>query len=46
MGFIIIYNDFLNPKLHVFRAMCIWKPEMKNIPHPLTMAGISKDNNF
>ena len=46
MGFIIIYNDFLNPKLHVFRAISIWKPEMKNIPYPLTMAGISKDNNF
>ena len=46
MGFIIIYNDFSNPKLHVFRAMCIWKPEMKNFPYPLTMAGISIDNNF
>ena len=48
MGFIIIYNDFLNPKSHIFRAMCtcIWKPETKNIPYPLTMAGISKDNNF
>ena len=46
MGFIIIYNDFLKPKLHIFLAMCIWKPEMKNIPYPLTMAEISKDNNF
>ena len=46
MGFIIIYNGFLNPKLNVFRAMCIWKPEMQNIPYPLTMAGIFKDNNF
>ena len=46
MGFIIIYNDFLNPKLHVFLARCIWKPEIKNIPYPLTMAGISKDNNL
>ena len=45
MWFIIIYNDFLNPKVHVFRAMCMWKPEIKNIPNPLTMAGISKDNN-
>ena len=46
MGFIILYNAFLNPKLHVFRAMCIWKPEMKSTPYPLTMAGISKDNDF
>ena len=46
MGFNIIYIDFLSSKLHVFRAMCIWKPKMKNIPYPLTMAGISKDNNF
>ena len=46
MGLITIYNDPLNLKVHVFRAMCIWKPYMKNIPYPLTMAGISKDNNF
>ena len=46
MGFIIIYNEFLNPRVHVFRALCIWKPEMKNIPYPLTMARISKNNNF
>ena len=46
MGFIIIYNDFLNTKLHVFRAMCIWKPEITNTPYRLTIAGISKDNNF
>ena len=42
MGFIIIYNDLLNTKVHVFHAMCIWKPEMKNIP----MGGIFEDNNF
>ena len=42
MGFIIRYNDFLNPKLHVFRAMCIWKPEMKNIPYPSPWAGFLK----
>ena len=40
MGFIIIYNDPLNSKVHVFHAMCIWKPEMKNIPNPLPMGGI------
>ena len=38
MGFIVIYNDFLNLKLHVFRAMCIWKP--------LPMGGIFKNNNI
>ena len=46
MGFIIIYNDFLNPKLHVLRAMYIWKPYMKNISYPLPMGGIFKDNIF
>ena len=46
MGFITIYNDPLNLKVHVFRAMCIWKPYMKNIPYPLPMGGIFKDNNF
>ena len=43
---IIIYNDPLNPKVHVFFAMCIWKPEMKNIPSPLPMGGSFVDNNF
>ena len=46
MGFIIVYNDPLNLKLHVFRDMFIRKPEMKNIPHSIPMRGISKDNNF
>ena len=46
MGFITIYNDSLNLKVHVFRAMCIWKPYMKNIPYPLPMGGIFKDNIF
>ena len=46
MGFIILYNDPVNPKLHIFRAMCIWKPEQKNIPYPLPVGGISKDNIF
>ena len=30
----MIYNDPLNPKVHVFHAMCIWKPEMKKHPQP------------
>ena len=42
MGFITIYNDPLNSKVHVFRAMCIWKPYMKNIPYPLPMGGFLK----
>ena len=46
MGFIILYNDPLNLKVHVFHAMCIWKPYMKNIPYPLPMGGIFEDNNF
>ena len=48
MGFITIYrpNDPLNLKVHVFRAMCIWKPYMKNIPYPLPMGGIFEDNTF
>ena len=33
MAFITIYNDPLNLKVHVFRAMCIWKPYMQNIPY-------------
>ena len=41
-----IYNDPLNLKVHVFRAMCIWKPYMKNIPYPLPMSGIFKVNNL
>ena len=41
MGLIIIYNDFLKPKLHVFRAMCICKPEMKNIPYPLMLCSLN-----
>ena len=46
MGFITKYNDPLNLKVHVFHAMCIWKPYMKNITYPLPMGGILKDNNF
>ena len=46
MGFITIYNDPLNLKVHVFRAVCIRKPYIKNIPYPLPMGGIFKDNNF
>ena len=46
MGFIAIYNDPLHLKVHVFHAMCIWKPYMKNIPYPLPMGGIFNDNNF
>ena len=46
MGFIILYNDPLNLKVHVFRAVCIWKPYMKNTPYPLPMGGIFEDNNF
>ena len=38
--------DLLTLKVHIFRAMCIWKPYMKNIPYPLPMGGIFKDNNF
>ena len=46
MGFITIYKYPLNRKVHIFRAMCIWKPYMKNIPYPLPMGVIFKDNNF
>ena len=45
MGFIIIYNDPLNLKVHVFRAMCMWKPYMKDIPAPLSMGGIFEEIN-
>ena len=34
MVFIIIYNDPLNLKVHVFHAMCILKPEMKHLLPP------------
>ena len=46
MGFMIIYNDPLNLKVHAFRAMCIRKPYMKNIPYPRLMGGIFEENNF
>ena len=46
MGFITIYNDPFNLKVHVFRAMCIWKPYMKNTPFPLPIGVILKGNNF
>ena len=46
MGFIKLYSDPCNPKIHVFHAMCIWKPEMKNIPNPVLMGGIFEDNIF
>ena len=46
MGFITIYYDPLNHKVHVFRAKCIWKPYMKSISYPLPIGGILKDNNF
>ena len=46
IGFIIIYDDPFNSKVHVFHAMCIWKQEMKNILNPLPMGGIFKNNNF
>ena len=42
MGVIIIYNDPLNPKVHDFDAMCIWKAEMKNLPTPSPWAGFLK----
>ena len=47
--FCIIYNDpkiYINPKLHVFRAICISKPEMKNMSYPVSMGRISEDNNL
>ena len=46
VGFITIYNDPLNCKVHVFRAMCLTKPFMKNTPYSLPMGGIFKVNNF
>ena len=46
MRFIIIYNDHLNLKVHVFRAMCIGEPHMKNTPYPLPMGGIFENNDF
>ena len=42
MVFIKIYNL----KVYVFHAICIWKPEMKNIPYPLPMSGIFEDDNL
>ena len=46
MGFIITYNDPLNPIIHGFYAMYILKPEMKNIHNFLSIGGIFEDNNF